>query len=80
MTPEAAVRARDQIRGLSDASKCDRDIVPAAGPVDVGVLDTTGSRKSDGRGGRVVTLLMAQGNVWKLFVKLRCSSELQSLF
>lgn len=78
MTPEAAVRARDQIRGLSDVSKCDKDTVPVR-PADEVALDTTGSRKSDGRGGRVVTLLMAQGNAWKLLVKLRCSSELQSL-
>lgn len=79
MIPEAAVRAKDQIRGLSAISKCDRDTVPVR-PMEEGALDDTGSRKSVGRGGRVVTLFMAQGNEWKLFVKFSCRSELQSFF
>lgn len=79
ITPEAAVRAKDQIRGFSDASKWDKDTAPAVEPVEEAALETTGSRKSEGRGGRVGALLMVQGNEWKLLVKLRCRSELQSL-
>lgn len=81
MTPEAAVRARDQILGLSDASKWDKDTVPVGTlEEEEGGLATAGSRKWEGRAGRAATLLTAQGKGWRLLARLRCSSEPQSLF